>query len=130
MRAACALLAVFLVVPLAASAKTITARGEGAASCSAWTQEHENRTTRRPVQDSWILGYVNAAAAMLEIPGIDDITTSFRNRDLATWIDDYCSSNPDKPLLLAADALMRYLAQRATAPDGGMPGAGGRDSPL
>ena len=130
MRTAYALLAVVLMVPFAATAKTITARGEGAASCSAWTQEHENTTNRKHVQDSWILGYVNAAAAMLELPGVDDVSASFRNRDLATWIDDYCSSNPDKPLLLAADALMRYLARRATEPAGGMPGATNGESPL
>src|SRR5215468_3844179 len=114
MRLAYGLLAILLIspcvtMPFAASAKTITARGEGAAACSAWTQEHENRTSRRPVQDSWILGYVNAAAAMLELPNVDDVSASFRNRDLVTWIDDYCSSNPEKPLILAADALMRYL---------------------
>jgi len=117
MRAACALLLALLMLPAAALAKTITARGEGAASCSAWTQEHENKTSRRPVQDSWILGYVNAAAAMLELPGVDDVSASFRNRDLVTWIDDYCGTNPDKPLILAADALMRYLARRATGAD-------------
>ena|SRR5438874_10111437 len=130
MRRAYALLSVFLVMPFAASAKTITARGEGSAACSAWTQEHENRTTRRPVQDSWVLGYVNAASAMLEFPNIDDVSTSFRNRDLVTWIDDYCSSNPDQPLILAADALMRYLARRATDPNGDAPGAPGGERPL
>jgi hypothetical protein len=117
MRTAHALLAAFLMVPFAATAKTVTARGEGAAPCSAWTEEHEKRTSRRPVQDSWILGYVNAAAAMLEFPGIDDVSASFRNRDLVTWIDDYCSANPDKPLIIAADALMRYLARRAQGPE-------------
>ena len=126
MRTAYAFLAIALVLPFAATAKTITARGEGSAACSAWTQEHETRTSRRPVQDSWILGYVNAATAMLEMPGIDDVTTSFRNRDLVTWIDDYCSSHPDEPIILAADALMRYLAGRASERDGGSPGAGER----
>ena len=130
MRAACALLVVFLMVPFVAMAKTITARGEGSAACSAWTEEHEKRTTRRPVQDSWILGYVNAAAAMLELPNVDDVSASFRNRDLVTWIDDYCSSNPDKPLILAADALVRYLARRATEPAGGMQGNNNGESPL
>src|SRR5215468_3468832 len=101
--------AIALMLPFVATAKTITARGEGSAACAAWTEEHENKTSRRPVQDSWILGYVNAAAAMLELPNIDDVSASFRNRDLVTWIDDYCSSNPEKPLILAADALMRYL---------------------
>jgi hypothetical protein len=107
------LAAILLQLPLDATAKTITVRGEGFASCSIWLREHTAMTTRQPVQDSWVLGYVNAAAAMLEIPGVEDVSASFRNADLVAWIDDYCTDHPDEPLIRAADALMRELARRA-----------------
>src|SRR5438552_837221 len=69
MRAIGALLTILMLAPLAASAKTITVRGEGFASCAIWLREHAARSGRGPVQDSWVLGYVNAAAGMLDIPG-------------------------------------------------------------
>ena len=103
----------FLLLPLSAAAKTITVRGEGFASCASWTQEHEKSSRRQPVQDSWLLGYVNAATGMLDVPGIDDVSAPFRNADLVTWIGDYCNSHPDEPVIRAADALMRDLVRRA-----------------
>ena len=113
MKAACALALALLLMPICASAKTITARGEGVASCTAWTREHTNKTTRQPVQDSWLLGYVNAVAGMLDVPGVEDISATFRNADLVTWVNEYCVEHPDEPLIRAADALMRELARLA-----------------
>ena len=108
-----ALVILGLLWPLAAEAVTITVRGEGNASCNAWTREHAARSNRQRDQDSWILGYVNAAASMLEIPTVEDVSAPFHNADLITWIDDYCSAHPDDPVIRAADALMRDLARRA-----------------
>jgi hypothetical protein len=99
--------------PLNADAITITVRGEGNASCNAWTREHAIRSNRQRDQDSWILGYVNAAASMLELPDVEDVSAPFHNADLITWIDDYCNAHPDDPVIRAADALMRDLARRA-----------------
>ena len=113
MRAANALLSILLVVPFAATAKTIIVRGEGLASCASWIEEHDRKSSRLPVQDSWLLGYVNAVTGMLEIPGVEDVSAPFHNADLVTWIGDYCSSHPDEPIIRAADALMRDLARRA-----------------
>jgi hypothetical protein len=113
MVAARALLVVLLLVPAMAVAKTVTVRGEGSARCASWVQEHERNSSRRPVQDSWVLGYVNAVSGALEIPGVEDVSAPFRNMDLVTWVDDYCRSHPDEELIRAADALMRYLALRA-----------------
>jgi len=118
MQRAYAILLVLLLWPLSAEAKTITVRGEGYASCNMWTQEHTVRSRRQPVQDSWILGYVNAAASMLELPEVEDVSAPFHNADLITWIDDYCSAHPDDPLIRAADALMRDLARRAQRSNG------------
>ena len=103
-----------MLLPAAATAKTITVRGEGFASCAVWLREHTARTERQPVQDSWILGYVVAAAGMLEIPGTEDVSSKFRNAELVAWVDDYCGSHPEEPLIRAADALMRDLARRAS----------------
>ena len=74
MQRARALLAVLLLLPVVASAKTINVRGEGVASCSAWTDAHTRKTDRHPVQDSWLLGFVNATSASLDIPGVDDVS--------------------------------------------------------
>ena len=122
MQRARALLAVLLLLPAVASAKTINVRGEGVASCSAWTDAHVRKTDRHPVQDSWLLGFVNATSASLDIPGVDDVSAKFHNRDLVAWIDDYCGSHPTEPLIRAADALMRELARLALQPDGAKPG--------
>jgi hypothetical protein len=113
MRAAISLLSIVLLLPLSATAKTIKVRGEGLAPCIAWVQEHDRKSNRQHVQDSWLLGYVNAASGMLEIPGVEDVSWSFHNIDLVMWIDDYCSSHPEEPIIRAADALMRDLARRA-----------------
>jgi hypothetical protein len=113
MKAACALALVLLVVPLSATAKTINVRGEGVATCMAWTRAHTSKSDRYPVQDSWLLGYVNAVAGMLDVPGVEDVSASFRNADLVTWINEYCGAHPDEPVILAADALMRELARLA-----------------
>jgi hypothetical protein len=113
MRAACALVTVLLLSPFFASAKTITVRGEGFATCASWIQEHDTKSSRYPVQDSWLLGYVNGVSSTLEIPGIEDVSARFRNADLVTWISDYCSSHIDEPIIRAADALMRNLARQA-----------------
>jgi hypothetical protein len=117
MRALGAILATLMLVPLGAGAKTITVRGEGFATCAVWLREHAARTERRPVQDSWVLGYVNAAASMLDVPGIDDVSAMFRNADLVAWIDGYCGEHPEEPLIRAADELMRDLARRAQGPN-------------
>ena len=108
-----ALVILALLWPLTAEAVTITVRGEGNASCNAWTREHAARSNRQRDQDSYILGYVNAAASMLEIPTVEDVSAPFHNADLITWIDDYCNAHPDDPVIRAADALMRDLARRA-----------------
>jgi len=108
-----AVLTILLLWPLTGEAKTITVRGEGYASCNMWTEEHAEMSKRQPVQDSWILGYVNAAVGMLEFPNVDDVSAPFHNTDLIAWIDDYCSVHPNDPLIRAADALMRDLARRA-----------------
>ena len=113
MRAIGAILAFLMLMPFGATAKTITVRGEGFASCAVWLREHTARTDRQPVQDSWILGYVVATAGMLDIPGVEDVSSKFRNADLVAWVDDYCGSHPEEPLIRAADALMRDLARRA-----------------
>ncbi len=113
MRAILPLLGVALLVPAATGAKTIKVRGEGLAPCIAWVQEHDRKSSRQHAQDSWLLGYVSAASAMLEIPGVEDVSAPFHNIDLVMWIDDYCSAHPNEPLIRAADALMRDLARRA-----------------
>jgi hypothetical protein len=117
MRAANALLSILLVVPFAASAKTITVRGEGFSPCASWIEEHDRKSNRQSVQDSWLLGYVNAVSGMLEIQGVDDVSARFHNADLVTWISDYCGSHLDEPVIRAADALMRDLARRAELPN-------------
>jgi hypothetical protein len=117
MQKAYAIILILLLWPAAGEAKTITVRGEGYASCNMWTQEHTIRSRRQPVQDSWILGYVNAASSMLDLPDVEDVSAPFHNADLITWIDDYCSAHPDEPLIRAADALMRDLARRARGSD-------------
>ena len=113
MRAIGALLTILTLLPCAATAKTITVRGEGFASCAVWLREHAARTERRPVQDSYILGYVNAAAGMLDIPGVEDVSSMLRNADLVAWIDEFCGAHPEEPLIRAADQLIRELARRA-----------------
>jgi hypothetical protein len=112
MPAAIALVSFLLLLPFAATAKTITVRGEGFATCASWIQEHDTKSSRQPVQDSWLLGYVNGVSSTLEIPGIDDASARFRNADLVTWINDYCSAHQDEPIIRAADALMRDLARQ------------------
>jgi hypothetical protein len=107
MRAAIALVTILLLLPFAATAKTITVRGEGFATCASWIQEHGRKSSRQPVQDSWLLGYVNGVSSTLEIPGVEDVSARFRNADLVTWIGDYCSSHQDEPIIRAADALIR-----------------------
>jgi len=121
MRAVCALVTALLLMPAAVAGKTINVRGEGVAKCSAWVDAHTRGTDRYPVQDSWLLGFVNAVASMLDVPGVDDISAKFHNRDLVAWIDDYCSARPDEPLVRAADALMRELARLATEPSDSTP---------
>jgi len=113
MRAAVFLLGISLVLPISATAKTIKVRGEGLASCTMWVQEHDRKSSRQHVQDSWLLGYVSAVSGMLEIPGVEDVSGPFHNADLVMWVNDYCSSHPEEPLIRAADALMRDLARRA-----------------
>jgi hypothetical protein len=106
-------LGIALLAPGTVAGKTIKVRGEGLASCTAWVQEHQRKSRRQSDQDSWLLGYVNAVSGMLEIPGVEDVSEPFHNIDLVMWVDDYCTSHPDEPLIRAADALMRDLARRA-----------------
>jgi hypothetical protein len=114
MRAIGTLLAILLFLPASGSGKTITVRGEGIASCAVWLREHAAKTDRQAVQDSWILGYVNGVTGTLDIPGIDDISANVRNADLVAWVENYCESHPEEPIVRAADELMRELARRAS----------------
>ena len=107
------LLGIVLILPLSATAKTIKVRGEGLAPCSAWLQEHDRKSNRQHVQDSWLLGYVTAVSGTLETPGVEDASGPFHNIDLVMWINDYCTSHPEEPLVRAADALMRDLTRHA-----------------
>ena len=113
MRAAHALLPLLLLLSSTAAAKTLTVRGEGSATCAAWTQEHDARSTRQPVQDSWILGYVNGISESLDIPGMEDVSEPLHNADLIVWIGRYCTSHPTEHIIRAASELMRELARRA-----------------
>jgi len=113
MRVAILLLCFVLILPLSATAKTIKVRGEGLAPCTSWVQEHDRKSNRQHVQDSWLLGYVTAVSGMLEAPDVEDVSAPFHNIDLVMWINDYCTSHPEEPLVRAADALMRDLARQA-----------------
>lgn len=113
MRAIGALWAILLITAVTADAKTLTVRGEGIATCAIWLREHAAKTDRQPVQDSWILGYVNGVTGTLDVPGIDDVSSGVRNAELVAWIDTYCGSHPEEPIIRAADELMRELARRA-----------------
>ena len=113
MWAARALLPALLLVSAAADAKTLTVRGEGSATCAAWTREHATRSDRQSVQDSWILGYVNGISESLDIPGMDDVSEPLHNADLVAWIGKYCSAHPTEHVIRAASELMRELARRA-----------------
>jgi hypothetical protein len=122
MRTASAILLVAMAWAWPAVGKTLTVRGEGAATCASWTNIHMvARSDRRAVQDSWVLGYVNGVSGSLDIPGMEDVSAPLRNPDLVTWIGKYCSEHPDVALIQAADALMRELARRAV---GGTSGDG------
>jgi hypothetical protein len=96
-----------------ASGKTLTVRGEGSATCAAWSQAHAAGSGRQAAQDSWILGYVNGVSSSLDIPGMDDVSAPLHNADLVAWIGKYCGLHPEYPLIRAANELMRELARRA-----------------
>jgi hypothetical protein len=113
MRVAIFLLSIVLILPPSATAKTIKVRGEGLAPCTSWIEEHNRKSNRQHIQDSWLLGYVTAVSGMLETPGVEDVSGSFHNIDFVMWINDYCTSHPEEPLVRAADALMRDLARQA-----------------
>jgi hypothetical protein len=121
MRAVHALLPLLLLLSLPVSSKTLTVRGEGSATCAAWTQEHATRSDRQPVQDSWILGYVNGISESLDIPGMDDVSEPLHNADLVVWIGKYCSTHPTEHIIRAASELMRELARRAAGANEGRP---------
>src|SRR5262245_65102107 len=95
MRAVLAIATVLMLAPVDALAKTINVRGEGVATCRAWSDAHTRKTDRYPVQDSWLLGFVNATSAMMDVPGVDDVSAQFHNSDLVAWIVDFCATRPD-----------------------------------
>jgi hypothetical protein len=121
MRAVHAFFPLLLLFSLPVTAKTLTVRGEGSATCASWTQEHATRSSRQPVQDSWILGYVNGVSESLDIPGMDDVSEPLHNADLVVWIGKYCNAHPTEHIVRAANELMRELARRAVGANEGRP---------
>jgi hypothetical protein len=85
----------------------------GPATCATWVQWRApgaNPTDKEIIQ-YWSEGYISGLAAGSR----HDVLGAFQLRDLAVWLDRYCTANPQTKLPLALNALGREML----APPGG-----------
>jgi hypothetical protein len=79
----------------------------GPATCATWTQWRApgaNTTDKESIQ-YWAEGYISGLAAGSR----HDVLAQFQLRDLAAWLDRYCTANPQTKLPLALNALGREM---------------------
>jgi hypothetical protein len=76
--------------------------GAGTNSCGQWTEARKGDDWFTAGQ--WVLGFVSAANQYSKTPpGKSD------SRSMASWVDDYCYTNPDHDLSDAAQGLVAFL---------------------
>ena len=75
----------------------------GPATCATWVQWRA--PTAHPIDKAaveyWVEGYLSGLAAGSH----HDVIGQFRRDALATWLDSYCTANPQTPLPAAVNAL-------------------------
>ena len=79
-----------------------TIYGAGTNSCEQWTDARQRDTWFTAGQ--WILGFVSAANQYSRIAPVKATA-----RDMARWVDDYCSTNSTSDVAAAAEALVELL---------------------
>jgi len=101
-----ALAAGLLLTIAAVSSDAGNVYGSGSFSCGDWLS-HENESSLRLHQVSWILGYISAAEAYADLHLARYDPSAFE-----AWVDQYCQRNPSAPIFEATDALIRNMISR------------------
>jgi hypothetical protein len=100
--------------PVTAVTALVVMTPNGPATCSTWVQWR--LPTAHPVDTAaveyWAEGYLSGLAAGTR----HDVIGEFRHQDLATWLTNYCTANPQTPLPDAIIALGRAMLAHPGGP--------------
>lgn len=89
--------------------------GPGTQSCGSWTKAKERSNSEALVMQSWILGYVTGASAVMEAVAKLPIAPT-DSAGVLGWTSKYCSDNPLDSLPRAAASLVVELRNRVKTP--------------
>jgi hypothetical protein len=91
----------------AAEAQMKSYWGEGAAPCSKYTTETEQKTVLGSELSAWVRGYITGANVMQTYTDNVFEMTDAELDNMTNWIDDYCRRNPNASLVAASDLLIK-----------------------
>jgi hypothetical protein len=95
-------LGLMLAFSIPAQAQNIMVLGVGNASCGSWLQSR--RSNNYFSEANWVVGFLSAAGVYGDYGNILANTDS---NGVLYWVDNYCRSNPTKPIIEASKAFVR-----------------------
>ena len=84
--------------------------GYGTLSCGRWVTDRKANGWPATVELAWVEGFITAADHVT--PKINQATRATDVAGIATWIDNYCATNPLNSISRASEALASTLASR------------------
>jgi hypothetical protein len=83
--------------------------GDGANSCTTWTDARARHPQRARLLEEWVLGFVSGANIYDDSP---EMLKQMDERAIFAWIDDYCRAHAVELVDDAAFELMQELLRR------------------
>ena len=91
-----------VVLITSSGAAGYSVRGNGTATCAAWTQASSDTRT---ASEQWVLGFLSGIGFMAL--GELDPLRGLEAKAVAAWVDDYCRAHPEATLESAAGVFIR-----------------------
>lgn len=90
-------------------------------TCQDWTQNITDVGQGVPQNpylyaglESWVEGYVSGVEVYASIAQNVDVTTNTDGNGMIGWMSNYCSSNPEKEIRLAASIMLSEFTKNGT----------------
>lgn len=96
------MLEIIIAAALASAPTAPAIYGYGADSCGQWLESRERGGINGLAAASWLAGYVSA----IGVTEKRDALNGRRLTDAEYWIDNYCRDNPQRRIVLAAEAML------------------------
>src|SRR4051794_30433181 len=85
--------------------------GAGGTPCNRFLTGATNRSLAYYEASEWLLGYASGKNSARTATNVIDPLLSTNSANLVTFVEGYCASNPEHPIVKAADDWFKALAK-------------------